>query len=93
MKVDAFHSFQDSILPVGEFVRRYGSDVGTIGGIDVDFICNASTEALRDYVLSILDRVQAQGRYVLGTGNSVTDYVPYDAWCTVLDIVREYSES
>lgn len=88
VKIDAFHSFQDSILPVQDFLAKYGSDVGVIGGIDVDFLSTGTPEKIKRYVEPILNAAEKSGRYVLGSGNSVTDYVPLENWEAVLEIAR-----
>jgi uroporphyrinogen decarboxylase len=32
VKIDAFHSFQDVIIPIGDFVSRYGNRVAGLAG-------------------------------------------------------------
>lgn len=34
VKIDAFHSFQNNIIPVTEFKKRYGAQIATLGGVD-----------------------------------------------------------
>ncbi len=88
VKIDAFHSFQDSIMPVQDFLTRYGSDVGVIGGIDVDFLSTSTPDEIKRYIEPILATAERTGRYALGSGNSVTDYVPLENWETVLEMAR-----
>jgi len=76
VKIDAFHSFQDVIVPVWEFKKKYGDRVAALGGVDVDKLARYEEEPLRKYVRDILDRCLPGGRYALGSGNSVTNYVP-----------------
>lgn len=47
VKIDAFHSFQDTIIPVGEFKGRYGGRIATLGGVDMDKLCRLDEEGLR----------------------------------------------
>ena len=91
MKIDAFHSFQDVILPVGEFKRRYGNRVATLGGVDIDPLARLDEPELRRYIRSILDQCVPGGRYALGTGNSVTNYVPLENYFVLLDEARRWS--
>jgi len=65
VKIDAFHSFQDSIIPVGEFKKRYGDRVATLGGVDMDKLCRLDEKSLRRYVREILDECMSD-RYALG---------------------------
>ena len=85
VRIDAKHSFQDKILPVGEFKRRYGDRVGVLGGVDVDKMCRSSEEEIRSYVRGILDECMPGGRYALGTGNSVANYIPIENYLAMLE--------
>ncbi|MBU0596022.1 hypothetical protein KJ567_05010 [Candidatus Bipolaricaulota bacterium] len=83
--IDAKHSFQDKILPVADFKARYGDRIGTLGGVDVDKMCRWSEKEIRPYVREILDRCMPGGRYALGTGNSVANYIPTENYLAMLD--------
>ncbi len=76
VKIDGFHSFQDVIMPVWEFKERYGDRIAALGGVDVDKLARYDEESLRRYVREILDKCMPGGRYALGSGNTVTNYVP-----------------
>lgn len=85
VRIDAKHSFQDKILPVGDFKHRYGDRIGILGGVDVDKLCRKSEEEIRVLVREILDRCMPGGRYALGTGNSVANYIPLENYLAILD--------
>ena len=74
--IDARHSYEDTILPVEEAYERYHDRFAIIGGIDVDFVCRSSPEAVYARARAMLERTAGRGGYALGTGNSVPDYVP-----------------
>ena len=40
--IDAKHSFEDAILPVAEFKRRWGGRIGVLGGVDLDKLARLS---------------------------------------------------
>ena len=84
VKIDAFHSFEDVILPVGEFQKRYGDRVAALGGIDVDKLTRMDEAQLRKYVRKTLNECMP-GRYALGSGNSVANYVPPQNYLAMLD--------
>ncbi|OFX13092.1 MAG: hypothetical protein A2Z18_02115 [Armatimonadetes bacterium RBG_16_58_9] len=84
-KIDAKHSFEDVILPVGDFKRLYGSRVTAVGGLDVDFICRHSGEELRAYTRKHIEECFDDGYWALGTGNSLTDYMPVENYLACLD--------
>lgn len=83
--IDAYHSFQDVIMPVTEFHQRYGNRIGVLGGVDVDPLARLTQGELRQYVRGILDQCMPRGRYVLGSGNSVTNYVPPENYLAMLE--------
>jgi uroporphyrinogen decarboxylase len=91
VKIDAKHSFEDTIEDVCETKRRYGKRLSLIGGIDVDFLCRSDEKAIRARVRKTLDACQSGGGYCLGTGNSVANYIPLDNYLTMLDEGRLYS--
>jgi uroporphyrinogen decarboxylase len=84
-KIDAKHSFEDVILPVTEFKKMYGDRITPIGGLDVDFICRASDDDLRRYVRKCVAECFHDGHWALGTGNSLTNYMPVEKYLIVLD--------
>ena len=84
VKIDAFHSFQDAIIPVREFKKRYGDRIATLGGVDVDKLCRLDEKSLREYVRNILDECMPD-RYALGSGNSIANYVPVKNYLIMMD--------
>lgn len=85
VKIDAKHSFDDGITPVYEFKRKYEGRLGIIGGIDVDKLCRLEEKELRRYVRKILKECTGNPGYVLGSGNSVANYVPVDNFLIMIE--------
>jgi uroporphyrinogen decarboxylase len=90
VKIDAKHSFEDTIERVEDAKRTYGQKVALLGGVDVDFLCNASEEQIRARVRATLDACMPGGGYCLGTGNSVANYIPLDSYLAMVDEGRRY---
>jgi len=90
VKVDAKHSFEDVIRPMPETKRLWGERIGLIGGVDVDFLCRADEDAIRARVRETLAACLPGGGYVLGTGNSVANYIPVDHYLLMLDEGRRW---
>ena len=84
-KIDGKHSFEDAIMPVSEFKRQYGERVTALGGLDVDVICRAGEAELRRYVRKCVEECFADGYWALGTGNSLTDYMPVESYMMALE--------
>ena len=85
VKIDAKHSFEDEIMPVADFKAKYGDRIAVIGGVDIDKICRLDEPKLRAYVRNIIDECMPGGGYILGTGNSVANYLPLKNYLIVLD--------
>ncbi len=83
--IDAFHSFQDVIIPVRQFSKEYGEKVGILGGVDVDKLCRLDKESLQRYTREILQECMGVGRYALGSGNSITNYMPIPNYLAMLE--------
>lgn len=75
MKYDGKHSYEDTILPVEEAFKTYGSRIAILGGIDVDFLCRSTPEQIRRRCTALLEATMPRGGYALGSGNSIADYV------------------
>lgn len=90
VKIDAKHSFEDTIESVVEAKKRYGGRIALLGGIDVDFLCRADETAVRERVRKTLEACLPGGGYILGTGNSVTNYIPVDNYLAMLDEGRRF---
>jgi uroporphyrinogen decarboxylase len=82
---DGRHSFEDAIEPVWVAKERWGNRIALIGGVDMDFLCRADEQQLRERVRFILDRCAPGGGYCLGSGNSIANYVPLQNYLIMLD--------
>lgn len=76
MRFDGRHSYEDKIIPVEEAYEEYHDRFAIIGGIDVDFICEAEPEDVYRRAKAMLERTSTRGGFALGTGNSVPEYMP-----------------
>jgi uroporphyrinogen decarboxylase len=85
VQIDALHSFEDVILPVETFVDRYGDRVAAIGGVDMDLLARGSEEAVRTRTRQILEACAPGCGYILGSGNSLANYIPPGNFLAMLD--------
>ncbi len=83
--IDAFHSFQDVIIPVTEFKKRYQDRIAILGGVDMDKLVRLDESNLREYIRRILDECMPGGRYALGSGNSIANYMPVGNYLIMLE--------
>jgi uroporphyrinogen decarboxylase len=88
--IDARHAFEDAIESVVLAKQRYGDRIALLGGIDMDFLCRATEEQVRQRVRDTLQKCMPGGGFCLGTGNSVANYLPLDNYLAMLDEGRKY---
>ena len=91
VRIDAKHSFEDTIEDVESAKARYGDRIALLGGIDVDFLCRSSEAGIRRRVRRTLGSCMPGGGYCLGTGNSVANYIPLRNYLAMLDEGRRYA--
>lgn len=84
-RIDAKHSFEDVITPVAEAKRRWGDRIAICGGVDVDKLARWPEAELRAYVREVLEQCAPGGGYLLGSGNSVPNYIPAENFLAMLD--------
>jgi uroporphyrinogen decarboxylase len=83
--IDAKHSFEDVIEPVEQFSARYGNRIAVIGGVDLDLLARGTEEQIRTRTRQILTACAPSGGYVLGSGNSIANYIPPRNFLAMLD--------
>ena len=88
--IDAKHSFEDTIESVIDDKALYGDRIALLGGIDVDFLCRADEGQIRARVRETLERCIPGGGYILGTGNSVANYIPLNSYLAMMDEGRRF---
>ena len=93
VRIDAKHSFEDTIEQVTDVKHTYGRHIALLGGIDVDFLCRATEDQVRRRVRKTLETCTAGSGYCLGTGNSVANYIPLDNYLAMLDEGRRFTLS
>ncbi|MCX7886541.1 MAG: uroporphyrinogen-III decarboxylase-like protein [Verrucomicrobiae bacterium] len=91
VRIDGKHSFEDTIETVVAAKQRYGHRIAVLGGIDVDFLCRASEQQIRERVRRTLQQCLPGGGYCLGTGNSVANYIPLQNYLAMLDEGNRFS--
>jgi uroporphyrinogen decarboxylase len=83
--IDAKHSFEDVIEPVESFAARCGTRVAVIGGVDMDLLGRGTEEQVRARTRGILEACAPNKGYVLGSGNSIANYVPLGNFLAMID--------
>jgi len=87
--IDGKHSFEDAILPVEEFQARYGDRIAVLGGVDVDILAAGTLEEVRRRTRMLIEACGPQGRYAVGSGNSIPSYVPVENYLAMVDEAQD----
>jgi uroporphyrinogen decarboxylase len=90
--IDAKNSFEDKIMPVEQVYQRWGEHVALVGGVDMNLLASGDEAQVRARTRQILDVCGPGGHYVLGTGNSVANYLPLQNYYAMLDVGRKWNK-
>lgn len=88
--INAKHSNEDQIAPFPVWVEKYGDKIGNFGGIDTDAVCRLGREEMKDYITEVVAKCQGHGGFAFGSGNSIPNYVPFDNFMTMNEIIRGF---
>ncbi len=84
---DGKHSYEDTITPVEEAYHLWGDRIAILGGLDVNYLCTTENKDITHRAQNILEQTK-EGGYALGSGNSVTYYIPKDKYQAMTCAVR-----
>ena len=82
--IDAKHSYEDQIMPVEEVYRKYSDRVSILGGIDIDRLCRSTEQDVQRHTRKLIEELGGEGRYAVGSGNSITGYVPIGNYLSMI---------
>ena len=85
VKIDGKHSFEDNILSIVDFKKQYGDRTAALGGVDVGKLASCNEREVREYVRKIIGECLPKGRFALGTGNSVANYIPINNYLAMVE--------
>lgn len=90
MKFDGLHSYEDIISPVENEWRKYHKRIAILGGIDMDFLANSRPEDVRNRSRMLIELTLKKGSYALGSGNSIPEYIPYENFKAMTEVLLDY---
>ena len=85
---DARHSYEDKIVRVEEAYEQFCGKMAVLGGIDVNYLIQATEEEIICRCKKLLEQTSARGGYALGSGNSIPAYVPDEKYFSILRAVN-----
>lgn len=87
--VTALHPIEPKAMDIVEVKQRYGDRLCLIGNLDVgDILSMGTPEMVRQKVEETIRQVGQTGGYCVGSGNSIPDYVKFENYTAMLDIVK-----
>jgi uroporphyrinogen decarboxylase len=90
VRIDAWHSFQDIVIPVTTAKDKYGDKVAILGGVDLDVLTRGTLPEVEQKTKAILDHCKKGGGYALGSGNSIPNYIKVENYLAMLEIGKKY---
>jgi uroporphyrinogen decarboxylase len=89
--VDAIHPIEPKAMDIVEVKARYGKQLSLIGSVDVDLLARGSVKEVTERALFNIKNAGYNGGYILGSGNSIPDFVKYENYLALLKVAEEYN--
>jgi uroporphyrinogen decarboxylase len=85
VKIDGKHSFENAIIPVQEFQKKYEGRIAILGGLDINILTRSTPAEVRREIGKLMDECGARGRYAVGSGNSIPSYIPVENYLAMVE--------
>lgn len=87
----AIQPFEPKAMDIAAVKRRYGNRIAVIGNIDLGSVLTRGTPAaVTAAVRAAIKSLAPGGGYLLGSSNSITNYVPLDNYRAMLEATLQY---
>jgi uroporphyrinogen decarboxylase len=87
-KIDGKHSNEDAIAPFDVWVDKYGDRISNCGGVDVNVLSHGTEDEIISYTKRLYDKFSEYNGILIGSGNSIPAYVPFENYMTMINTVR-----
>ncbi len=87
--VDAIHPIEPKAMDIAEVKKQYGDKLCVIGNIDVDLLSRGTVDEVKKQIILNIEKVGMNGGYCIGSGNSIPEYVKYENYIAMLEIINE----
>ena len=88
--VDAIHPIEPKAMEIAEVKEKYGNKLTLIGSVDVDLLARGTVEEVVNRAIYNIEKAGYNGGYMLGSGNSIPDYVNYENYLALLKVSQDY---
>ncbi len=89
--VNALHPIEPKAMALEEVKKRYGDKLCLIGHVDVDLLARGTPQQVKEQVYRNVEIAGKGGGYIIGSGNSIPDYVRLENYVAMLEAAREIS--
>jgi len=87
--VDALHPIEPKAMDIKDVKEKYGQALCLIGHVDVDLLARGTENEVRKIVRTNFEQAGYDGGYIIGSGNSIPDYVNFNNYLAMLDEVKK----
>ena len=87
--VDALHPIEPKAMSLADVKHGWGDRLCLIGHVDVDLLSRGTPEEVRQTVRRNLETAGPRG-YIVGSGNSIPEYVRFENYVAMLQAAREF---
>lgn len=91
--VDALHPIEPNAMDIVALKKQYGGKLALVGGIDVDLLSRGTPEQIDELVKNMIADVAPGGGYLVGSSNSVPNYVPLANYEALLHASIKYGKN
>lgn len=89
--VDAFQAIEPKVMDIVAVKREYKGRLALMGNLDLGYtLTRGSTQDVEEAVKFLLKHVAPGGGFLLGSCNSITNYVPLENFKTMMRTVSEF---
>jgi uroporphyrinogen decarboxylase len=91
--VDVLHPIEPKCMDIVAVKAAYGDRLALIGNLDLGYTLTRGTpQEVRDEVRYLIQNVAPGGGFLLGSANSVTNYVPLENYQAMLEAAFAYGQ-
>ena len=85
--VTSLHPVEPISMDMAELKDRVGDKLCLCGGIDVDQLCRATPDEIRDLTRKFIDIARGRGGWIAGSSNSIPEYVKPENYLAMIETV------
>lgn len=85
--ITSLHPVEPLSMDMAELRDRYGKQLCLCGGIDVDQLCRATPDEIRNLTRKFIDIARGKGGWCAGSSNSIPEYVKPENYLAMIETI------